>query len=253
MITVFYTGDKRHNATIANENHARLLTALRLLCPVAVFDFTKDFPGRGDCPFDEGGPDTSLRRGEGGAVQVWDFMTSCDRVATPVVLKLRTDVWFGPGCIDVIIQHAQDVLQNRLDVVFLGSDLVNDNFDKEHEIIPITRHDPARIQDFVVIAKREALLPTHAVIEQLTNIGSNKRRSGNKTFRSIIKDNVNAVTVLCNLWLIRKYYNITPEDWLVYYDFVQSYIGRNQQHVDVLAPAIDYANKKLKECLNQNL
>jgi hypothetical protein len=251
MITIFYTGDKRHNEVIANSNHGKLITALRQLCPVGVFDFTKDFPGRGTCPFDEGGPDISLRRGEGGAVQVWDFMTSCDRVATPIVLKLRTDVWFGPDSIETVVQHTQDVLENKLDLVFIGSDLVNDNYYKQHEIIPVDQHNPSRVQDFVVIARRSALRPTKEVIDSLLSTGSNKRRSGNKTFRSIICENTKAVTVLCNVWLIRQFYSTEPQDWLVFYDFVQSYIGRNQQHQDVLEPAIKYAHKKLAESFNK--
>jgi hypothetical protein len=240
MISVFYTGDRRHNEKIMEQNHFRFLKQIATIDHVDVKFYTKDFAERGVCPFDEGGDDTRLRRGQGGAVQVWDFVTSVDRSPGEIVIKLRTDVWFTDSSIRVITQHLQDIVNNRSDIVFFGSDLVNDNQGKEHEVIPIANGDPPRIQDFVVIARKSSLEPSYKVIEDLLNISPKKRRSGNKTFRDIVSSTAKASTVLCHLWLIRRWYDTMPTDHVVCGDYIQSYIEDGKNVDDILQPALDW-------------
>ena len=240
MISVFYTGDRRHNPKIAEENHGKFFDKLRLLDEVEIHYFTKDYINRGVCPFDEGGPDVKLRRGQGGAVQVWDFCQSVDRVSGDVIIRLRTDIWFTESSIKHIINHVTDILNDQRDIVFFGSDLVNDNQGKEHEVIEIDRYDPARIQDFIVVARRKNLVPSATVIKGLLSTSPKKVRSGNKTFRTIVPEGSRAATVLCHLWLVRKHYDTMPTNHQVCGDYIYSYVEDGKNVNDILAPAIDW-------------
>jgi hypothetical protein len=240
MISVFYTGDRRHNEKVMQINHFKFLKSLAQIDTVGVNFYTKDFQDRGECPFDEGGPDTKLRRGQGGAVQVWDFVTSVDRSQGDIVIKLRTDVWFTESSIDVISKQVKDIVDGKSDIVFFGSDLVNDNQGKENEVIPIAHGDPPRIQDFVIAARKNKLTPSAQVIQDLLNISPKKRRSGNKTFRDIVPNNVTAYTVLCHLWLIRKWYDDYPDNHTVCGDYIQSYIDDGKNVDDILLPALNW-------------
>lgn len=238
MISVFYTGDNRHNLEISRINHQPLITGLQQLASTNVYDFTKGYAGRGVCPFDEGGEDTQLQRGASGAVQVWDFATSVDRTTEEIVVKMRTDVWLTESSTKIILAHVRDILKDNKDIVFFGCDVVNDNQGIEHQSIEITRTDPARIQDFIIVAKRSCLPTTEKLVADLIPTVTTKRVSGNKTFRALVTPGTRAYTVLCHLWLIRKTYHWTPSDGEVYRDFVQSYIKRATQ--ELLEPAVSW-------------
>lgn len=236
MIGVFYIGDQRHNPTVAQSNHQPLIDGLRKLDTTNVYDFTKGYPGRGQCPFDEGGEDTQLQRGASGAVQVWDFATSVDRITEDVVIKMRTDVWLTESSTQVILAHVRDIIKGNKDLVFFGCDVVNNNQGIEHQAIEITRTDPPRIQDFIIAARRSCLPSTQKLIDDLMPTASAKRVSGNKTFRALVTPESRAFTVLCHLYLIRKTYYWTPTDSEVYRDFIQAYIKRANQ--ELLEPAV---------------
>ena len=238
MIGVFYIGDKRHNLDIAQANHQPLLDGLRQLSTTNVYDFTKGYKGRGVCPFDEGGEDTQLQRGASGAVQVWDFTTSVDRITEDIVIKMRTDVWLTESSTKIILAHVRDILKGNKDIVFFGSDVVNDNQGIEHQATEITRTDPARIQDFIIAANRSCLPTTQKLIEDLIPTVNTKRVSGNKTFRALVTPGTRAYTVLCHMWLIRKTYHWMPTDGEVYKDFIQAYIKRANQ--ELFEPAVDW-------------
>ena len=80
MIDVVYTGDVRHNQIIKSKNHKMFLDRLR---DKVVHEF---YNGKGEkkflpCPFNRGGNDAywhpdNLRRGQGGGVQIWQFINS---------------------------------------------------------------------------------------------------------------------------------------------------------------------------------
>lgn len=240
MISIFYTGDRRHNAKVAEQNHARLFDEIRRLDDVQIDFYTKDFAGRGVCPFDEGGADVRLRRGEGGAVQVWDFVTGVDRSVGDIVIRMRTDTWFTESSIAVIIEHVKKIIAGERDIAFFGSDLVNDNQGQEHRAIEIANGDPPRIQDFLIIARRDRLTPSDKVIQHLLDINPRKRRSGNKSFRDIVPANVSACTVLCHIWLIRQWYDQYPTNHQVCHDYIYSYVDDGKNVDDILQPALDW-------------
>jgi hypothetical protein len=238
MISVFYTGDRRHNPVIMRDNHDRILQALSRLAPVEVAWFTKDFAHRGQCPFDEGGADMHLRRGQGGAVQVWDFITGVERLTGDIRIKFRTDLWFTDSACAVIVDHVRDIMKGHIDVVYFGSDLINQNHGKENESYEITRHDPARIQDFIVAVRPGALKHSQDVISSMLDMAPKKVRSGNKVFRNILREDARARGVMCHVWLIRKWYESRPTDRDVCLDYIRSYMDQaKNEFLDVLDPA----------------
>lgn len=235
-IAVFYTGDVRHNQEIAMINHKKLIAKLNEICETVVYKFTRDDPLRGHCPYDEvDQPDTRYRRGQGGAIQVWDFMRGVERTTEDFVIKLRTDLWFTDSSIDVICNEMREVVEGRTDIAYFGSDWVNNTAGEINMKIPFHVDQDAVIQDFVIVARRSKLKSFQEVISHLDGVNANKRRSGNKTFRYIIptgpgvpgfRDQLAVVyRVLCQIWLIRRDYINIPTDDDVCRDYIQSYIS----------------------------
>jgi len=238
VIAVFYTGDVRHNQDIAQANHKLLIDRLTELAPVNVYRFTRDDPDRGSCPYDPpldiDDPDVVYRRGQGGAVQVWDFMRGVQRTQEPIVVRLRTDLWFTASSIAVIVNEVQALVNNEYGIAYFGSDWVNDTIGAENLKLAVNINYDPHVQDFVVAARRDSLKSFEDVVKKLDEINPNKRRSGNKTFRFVVPDKqvgkngreqtVKTYRILCQVYLIRQDYSEYPDDTLVCCDYIQSYI-----------------------------
>ena len=233
MIAVFYTGDVRHNQDIAAANHKLLIDRLRELGEVNVYRFTRDDPERGQCPYDppleQADPDNIYRRGFGGAVQVWDFMRGVERTTEDIVIRLRTDLWFTESSVKVICDEIQLLLNNETDVAYFGSDWLNEAVGMINLKLPVNIHSDHHVQDFVIAARRDGLKDFNTVVTDISLLNPNKRRSGNKLFRYILKmDGLDQVSqahrILCRIWLIRQNYEQYPEDNIVVRDYIQSYI-----------------------------
>jgi hypothetical protein len=236
MIAIFYTGDRRHNPDIANKNHQQLFDRLKEITDINIYWFTKDDPKRGVCPFEEGDPnnDVVYRRGQGGGIQVWDFVQACNRTTEPYVMRLRTDVWFTPSSIDVICNEVKEIIEGRTDIAYLGSDWIHENAGKiNHKLVVIDGVAPG-VQDFVIIANRAKMKPGKEVLDYITGLPPKKRRSGNNLFKLLIPmtttaeglyfQEISAYRILCQLWLIRQTYTSYPNDNEVCKDYIQSYI-----------------------------
>jgi hypothetical protein len=258
-LAIFYTGDVRHNQEIAEINHKKLIARLREICEVNVYKFTRDDPLRGHCPYDDvNQPDTRYRRGQGGAIQVWDFLRGVDRTTEDVVMKLRTDLWFTNSSIDVICNEMKEVIEGRTDIAYFGSDWVNDTAGEIDRKLSFHVDQEGVIQDFVIIARRAKLNSFQEVISHLDTVNPNKRRSGNKTFRYIIpvgpgvpgfrEQRASVYRILCQIWLIRRDYINIPIDDDVCRDYLQSYISddkakmgkKNEIYPHPMQAAIDW-------------
>lgn len=233
MIAVFYTGDIRHNQLVARKNHQQFLDALAEIDHYQVYDFTRNDPERGQCPYDpppeQADPDNVYRRGFGGGVQVWDFMRGVQRTTEPVVIRLRTDLWFTASSIQVICDEIKLLINNDADVAYFGSDWLNDSVGRVNMKLPVNIHVDPHVQDFVVAARRDGIKDFDTVINDIDALNANKRRSGNKLFRYILKMHElsqvsRAHRILCQLWLIRQDYGDYPTDSTVVRDYIQSYI-----------------------------
>ena len=185
------------------------------------------------------------RRGQGGAVQVWDFMRGVQRTTEDIVMKMRTDLWFTDSSIDCIYFELQEMIANRSGIAYFGSDWVNKTAGAVNDRLPVHIDFDNVIQDFVVLARRDSLKGFDDVINDLDKLNPNKRRSGNKTFRFIIptihepwrpdaemlssnglrKQLTTVHRILCQIWLIRQDYLEYPTDNIVCRDYIQSYIA----------------------------
>ena len=243
MIDVVYTGDIRHAQKVRAKNHNKLLK--KLDCKVSEFYYgtkrgEKDFFG---CPFDRGGKDAywrwdNLRRGQGGGVQVWQFANAVRLTKNPIIIRLRNDVWFGEGSIKVIMSEIKKIEDGENDICFLGSNWLEGAMGAEYEI----SNKFKRVEDFVIIARREALKKYDDLMSELqTLVRPNSLRSGNKCFKYIGLSNTKQLKVLCRIYLIRKTYEYAnyPHDKQVCYDYIMSYC-KNPSSLDKMWPAIEW-------------
>lgn len=259
MLAIFYTGDVRHNQDNAAINHQKLFDRIKELTPYKIYSFTRNDPDRGFCPYDEANqPDNAYRRGQGGAIQVWDFLRGVQRTTEPLVLRLRTDIWFTESSIDCICFELKEMLENRSDIAYFGSDWVNKVAGAVNERLSVHIDADAVIQDFAILARRSKLKDFDTTINDLDSLNPNKRRSGNKTFRYIIplafgapgfREQLAIVhRVLCQIWLVRKTYKYYPSDNEVCKDYIQSYIAddkakmgkKNLIHPHPMQDAVDW-------------
>lgn len=242
MIAVCYTGDIRGNQEIAKANHKKLFDKLSALAKINIYWFTKNTSARGECPYEENIPDDRYRRGQGGAIQVWDFVNAIYSVNETYVIRMRTDTWFTDSAIEIIFNETREVLEGRTDVAFFGSDLINNNQGTDYKKIFVDINGVARIQDFIVVANKNKLRSKQDIYDTIEATKPKKRRSGNKLFRYIIVNGSNAYTILCHIFLIRKNYPSTPNDMEVFKDYLDSY--SDPKFDELLKPAYDWLHKQ---------
>ena len=225
MIDVVYTGDIRHDQKIKNENHNLLLREIKKLGEVKVSEF---YNGVGEkhftnCPFNRGGKDAywhpdNLRRGQGGGVQVWQYLNAIRLTNNPYVIRLRNDNWFTESSVKVIIKELKQILNGENDLSYFGSNWLEGNMGVEYQVMTKIKG----VEDFVIAAKREALNSYDNVIAKLKSIGVNHLRSGNKCFE-FISNSKKRHKVLCRIYLTRQTYENYPSDKQVCYDYLISY------------------------------
>ena len=225
MIDVVYTGDIRHDQKIKNENHNLLLREIKKLGEVKVSEF---YNGVGekhftDCPFNRGGKDAywhpdNLRRGQGGGVQVWQYLNAIRLTNNPYVIRLRNDNWFTESSVKVIIKELKQILNGENDLSYFGSNWLEGNMGVEYQVMTKIKG----VEDFVIAAKREALNSYDNVMAKLKSIGVNHLRSGNKCFE-FISNSKKRHKVLCRIYLTRQTYENYPSDKQVCYDYLISY------------------------------
>jgi len=226
-ISMIYTGDVRGNHLWMARNHLPLVMELQKICEVESLDFTKNSDNRGDNPYDHKEPDIKYRRGEGGAVQLWDFVHGVDNSNGDIVIKMRTDIWFEESAVMAVVESVKKIIEGDIDAVYLGSDWLNGHHGQQFEIeemTPATKLTP----DFCIVARRSALRSSDKIRQQIADTKVQKRRSGNKTFRWLMTEGreMTGVTkmIFCRIWLIRKFYEEWPDDWEEVRDYIQSYL-----------------------------
>lgn len=255
MIDIVYTGDVRGTQEVARQNHQMLFDELSKITTYEVHQFTfsngeKDFL---PCPYDRGGKDEywineRLRRGQGGAVQVWQFLNAVRLTKHPFIIRMRTDLWFTKKSIEVIIKELKNILNNEYDAGFFGSNWLEGTIGTEHEKIIVKDKNnlnvAARVEDFLIISKRESLKPYDDTIKDMNTFKSNKLRSGNKMFRLILNKEAEAYKHLCQIYLMRTTYNKGyPTDKQVCYDYLMSYC-KSEYEADKMKPALDWWRNK---------
>ena len=227
-ISMCYTGDIRGNHAVMAKNHLPLIVELQKLCEVETLDFTKGSKLRGKNPYDHNEPDIKYRRGEGGAVQLWDFVHAIGNCDGDIVIKMRTDIWFEPMTIGIVVETVKRIINDQLDAAYMGSDWLNGHHGQICEIEEMTAATKLT-PDFCIIARRDKIRNLDNIRQQIAETKPQKRRSGNKTFRWLMTEGREMTgrvsMIFCRIWLIRKSYDDhIPEDWEVVRDYIQSYL-----------------------------
>ena len=202
MITFFYIGEARFS-DVTRQNHEELFNLFRSNWPIEILDYTHDKWDRSACPFDRSG-----------AIQVWDFYQVLSQVQTDIVVKLRTDVFFGPGAAEAVLHEVNRIYNNEIDVSLLGSEF-REHFDQTYVARPAV--EEPKVQDFVVAAHRRGLNSEETVMELLTT--GKLFKSGNKTWHFVYHPDSRAYTVKCQMALVRKSYQ-NPNWWQIGYDYL---------------------------------
>ena len=201
-IAVVYIGQRKFDKT-SRANHDKLFELLRTKYEINVYDFTRSVPSTTG-PFQSSG-----------GVQVWDFLQAVKQVNENIIIKLRTDTWFTNNSMPVILSELDEIVNNNNDVAFMGVDFTN-HYDKLHERTDATNK---KVTDFAIIARRSSLDTEESVVIRLNGP---KHKSGNVMFKYILAPNARAVSVSCQMYLIRKEYD-TPDNWQIYSDWTSEY------------------------------
>ena len=188
MIDIVYTGDIRHNQTIRSKNHQMFFDRLK------DYQIHKFYNGDGEkkftnCPFVRGGNDAywhpdNLRRGQGGGVQVWQYINAVRLTKNPYIIRMRNDLWFTKSSIDVIMSELNKILNGENDVAYLGSNWLDGEMGVEYQV----KNKFKFVEDFMIIAKRDKLLSYDDTMKELNSLKPNDLRSGNKCFKIISKN-----------------------------------------------------------------
>lgn len=203
IVSIFYIGERRNKQT-TQENHDDLIARIQKLYTVEVHDFSRhNTPST--CPFE-------LRSG---IVQVWEFVESCKKINNDVVVKLRTDLWFTESAKQVFLDELANVLNGTNDVAFIGLD-----FGHQHNKSYVKADSiKKKVTDFAVIARQSKINATHQTLELLE---LTKDKSGNKTYKLILSPDTRAVSISCQLYLVRQEYS-NPTNWEIYKDWTLQY------------------------------
>ena len=203
IIGIVYIGKRRFDKT-SKSNHQELLKLLKTQHTVNVYDFAKS-------QNTTAGPFTSS-----GGVQVWDFLQAVKQVKEDIVIKLRTDLWFTRNSMSVVLGELNEVVNGNNDVAFMGVDFRN-HYDKLHERLDAST--TKKTTDFAIITRRSSLDTEESIV---TRLNGPKHKSGNVMFKYILVPEARAVSVSCQMYLLRKNYD-TPSNWQIYSDWTSEY------------------------------
>jgi len=202
-IAVVYIGQQKFDKT-SKVNHQAFIELLKTQHTVNVYDFTRPGPSTN-------GPFTSS-----GGVQVWDFLQAVKSVDEDIIIKLRPDLWFTRNSMAVVLSELNEIVNGNNDVAFMGVDFTN-HYDKLHERIDAAT--TKKVTDFAIIARRSSLDTEESIV---TRLNGPKHKSGNVMFKYILAPEVRAVSISCQMYLIRKDYDI-PDNWQIYSDWTSEY------------------------------
>jgi hypothetical protein len=207
-LAIVYTGYPRYS-TVTQKNHNQLIQRIQQIIPAKIYQFTTDIIDQVE----------NLWQNLSGGSQVWQFINAVRHTKEPIILKLRSDLWFTPLAMDAVIYELQDIISGYQDAAFMGSNWT-DYLGHEHTRIPHSKS--SIVQDFVVIARRGELKSYQDVYHDLKQAGPNKVQCGTKVFKSILNPGAEAHNVMCQIWLCRGEYD-NPTHYTVGLDYVSSY------------------------------
>jgi hypothetical protein len=140
---------------------------------------------------------------EAGAMQVTDFCKARDILdgQYDILIKMRTDLWITDTAWPVLFEEVDRVVDGETDIGYVGYNFL------EHYNKVLSRKnadDVKKVQDFIVIARATAIVPTQDLFARLGKNAWKKRINGNKIWRYIRAEDTPAETVSTQIYLIRE-------------------------------------------------
>jgi hypothetical protein len=203
MIDVIYHGDIGwRDAT--RINHDRMLDLLRQNWPIHVhWHDAVDYDT--ECEFERGGPR-----------EIWRFYQRLAGTRNPIVIYLSTEVWFGPGAAEAVLAEVSKIVDNDLDIAFVGSDF-RDAYGEQHDRRSIGKHQ--RLGEHVVIASRSGINSEEIAMQNLRD--SKQFKDVARSWPSVIRDPERAITLCCQTYLVRRL-DQNLSDWRVGWDYLRT-------------------------------
>ena len=219
MIAVIYIGEKKFEET-SLANHTELFNLIESKYNLKIYDFTKDKReqfGMLEDRFRSKSSNTACPYTTSGGIQVWDFLQACNQTTEDFIIKIRTDMWFTKTSMQVVLNELEYIITGQKDIVFMGLDFAK-GYDKIYTETVVDEN--VKVPDFLIVARRSKLAPSSVILERLNT--PLKVKSGNIMYKYIIDSVSRAVAISCQIYLIRKEYEI-PNNWQIYSVWVQQY------------------------------
>jgi hypothetical protein len=140
---------------------------------------------------------------EAGAMQVTDFCKARDILdgQYDILIKMRTDLWITDTAWPVLFEEVDRVVDGETDIGYVGYNFL-EHYDKV--LSRKNADDVKKVQDFIVIANKDAIATTPELFARLGKNDWKKRINGNKIWRYIRKPETSAETVSTQIYLIRE-------------------------------------------------
>jgi len=210
-IALFYIGQKRY-VEMGEKNHKKLISELEKIALVTIYNFTRDLDQPSASPWPQGG-----------AIQVFEFLESIEKIEEDIVIKLRTDLWFTNSAIFALVEEVRLVCENKQDATFMTCNL-RDYLGHTYTKDPIDLHPIPG--DFVVLVNKKILRNKEEIYKSIDNLSPKKREGGNKPFGAIIKDRQQTYNVHSQIYLIRKHLDDPFDPWQVGYDYISTEVSK---------------------------
>ena len=192
-IALVYIGARRFE-DVTKQKHGILAKRLqsRYGCDVHWFTHENELLERDNHPFPEAG-----------AMQVTDFCRARDLLSGEydILIKIRTDLWITDTAWPVIFEEVDRVVDGKTNIGYVGYNFL-EHYDKVLD--RKNADDVKKVQDFIVIAHRDAIVSTQDLFQRLGKNAWKKRINGNKIWRYIRRDGALAETVSTQIYLIRE-------------------------------------------------
>jgi len=204
MIAIFYTGADRFSSVTA-ANHANVIDKIKEKYPVTVYDHKLPGFDRTECTFTLSG-----------CCQVFDFMKSSKILAENIIVNFRTDIWFTDSSIEMLLDAIDNVVNDTLDVVYLGYDFRNYYSEKGFKI---DADAIKKVADFVVVANKQGLTTRAVALQKCID---DRSKNGNVLFKNIRSDTARSLMISCHMYLVRKEF-LSFSHYDILHDWVQQY------------------------------
>ena len=219
MIAIAYLGDEQYFATVTN-NHDRLIGKIQAAMSAKRYNFTDSVK-----PWINKYNDDATIDGRPERQQLYDFYQALKNVEEDIVVRLRSDVWFTEGAMDVIVNEITEVANGNVDMSFIGGSLIlQPDARYVKQTYTGTDDNPSHsMNDFCVIVNRTKVPNETDVFTQ--EYVTNDWRLGRGFFK-LISETSNVNNVIDQIYLVTSLVD-NPTDAKIVQSALQHVIDTN--------------------------